>query len=147
MSKARVRIGASAALILFFGAAGSAANAGDMTITVLGVSSGKGMIRAALHAAAKDFPDAQNAIATLSAPARPGATTLVFKGLPPGRYAVAAFHDEDGNGKLKTNLIGVPTEAYGFSRNARGSVGPPSFNAAAVNMGASSIGVQFNLKK
>jgi uncharacterized protein (DUF2141 family) len=45
--------------------------------------------------------------------------------LPPGKYAVSCFHDEDNNGKLTTNLFGIPQERYGFSNNARGKFGPP----------------------
>jgi uncharacterized protein (DUF2141 family) len=45
----------------------------------------------------------------------------------PGKYAVRYFHDENLNGKLDTNLIGIPKEGYGFSNNAKGSFGPPPF--------------------
>lgn len=49
-------------------------------------------------------------------------------------FAVAAFHDENGNGVLDRNRLGIPTERYGFSNNARGSFGPPSFESAAVRI-------------
>lgn len=45
--------------------------------------------------------------------------------LPSGRYAIAAFHDQNGNGKIDKNWVGVPTEPYGFSNNARGTVSEP----------------------
>jgi len=51
--------------------------------------------------------------------------------VPPGVYAVAAIHDRNGNGRLDTNLLGMPKEPYGFSRAARGRFGPPSFEDAA----------------
>jgi uncharacterized protein (DUF2141 family) len=44
----------------------------------------------------------------------------------PGNYTLAAFHDENEDEKLNTSLVGIPTEAYGFSNNARGTFGPPS---------------------
>ncbi|MGJ7582834.1 DUF2141 domain-containing protein [Variovorax sp. RHLX14] len=56
---------------------------------------------------------------------------LIFVGLPPGRYAVKSFADENGNGKLDTNLVGLPTERYGFSNDAKGRMGPPSFEQAS----------------
>ena len=40
-----------------------------------------------------------------------------FKDLPPGDYAVMVMHDENGNGKLDSNMIGMPVEGYGFSNN------------------------------
>jgi uncharacterized protein (DUF2141 family) len=53
-----------------------------------------------------------------------------FDGIKPGVYAISAFHDENDNGKLDTNLIGIPTEDWCTSRNARGTLGPPSFEDA-----------------
>ena len=44
---------------------------------------------------------------------------ITFKDLKPGTYAVMIVHDENGNGKLDTNLVGMPTEGYGFSNNPR----------------------------
>ena len=70
--------------------------------------------------------------------ARTGATTsVIIPGLPPGRYAVAVFHDTDGNGDLTLWPFGLPKEAYGFSRDARGSFGPPAFASAAFDLPAS----------
>jgi uncharacterized protein (DUF2141 family) len=46
--------------------------------------------------------------------------------------AVAVFQDIDGNGRLSKNLLGIPVEPYGFSRNARGALGPPRFDSASI---------------
>ena len=56
-----------------------------------------------------------------------GKATLQFADLPPGDYALTAFLDENGNSKLDSNLFGLPTEPYGFSRDARAMAGPPPF--------------------
>lgn len=50
-----------------------------------------------------------------------------FKGLGEGSYAISIFQDENGNGKLDTNFMGIPSEPYAFSNNAKGLFGPPSF--------------------
>lgn len=47
--------------------------------------------------------------------------------LNPGKYAFRYFHDENKNKKLDTNLLGIPREGFGFSNNAKGKFGPPSF--------------------
>jgi uncharacterized protein (DUF2141 family) len=60
----------------------------------------------------------------------------VFEDLEPGRYATVAFHDENGNEKLDRNFLGIPSEPYCFSRGASGGMGPPSFEDAAVEVGA-----------
>ena len=51
----------------------------------------------------------------------------VFKAVAPGDYAVAVLHDENGNGKVDTHFIGIPSEGLGASQNAKGFMGPPSF--------------------
>ena len=65
-----------------------------------------------------------------------GKAGLALAGLFISVTAVAAFHDADGNGELGTNILGIPTEGYGFSNGARGFMGPPSFEDAAVTIGS-----------
>lgn len=65
------------------------------------------------------------------------APVAVFRGLKPGRYAVVAFHDRNMDGRLDKTLLGVPKEGYGFSRGARGLLGPPDFRDAAIDLPAS----------
>ena len=72
-------------------------------------------------------------------------SAVVFSNLEPGRYAAIAFHDENGNGKLDKNFLGIPTEPYGFSNNVQGFLGPPTFDAAAMALGDSNEGVQITL--
>ena len=54
-----------------------------------------------------------------------------FAGIPAGTYAVSVLHDVNGDGKLGTNLLGIPNEPVGFSNNVRLRFGPPRFQAAA----------------
>ncbi|MCX6301035.1 MAG: DUF2141 domain-containing protein [Bacteroidia bacterium] len=54
--------------------------------------------------------------------------TIIIEDLKPGKYAVRYFHDENGNGALDTNNLGIPTEGYGFSNDAYGMFGPKPFN-------------------
>jgi len=58
---------------------------------------------------------------------RAGVALCVFKDVAKGSYGISAFHDENNNGKLDTNLIGLPSEDYCASRDARSSFGPPRF--------------------
>ena len=59
-----------------------------------------------------------------------GERTAVFAGLPQGAYAVTAFHDVDGDGRMNVNPFGVPTEPFAFSNNARGNMGPAAWESA-----------------
>jgi len=63
-----------------------------------------------------------------------GKATLVLSNLKPGRYAVRYYHDENNNQKLDTNLLGIPTEGYGFSNDAYGTFGPKSFDQWLVDV-------------
>ena len=60
-----------------------------------------------------------------------GETVVTVQGVPPGTWAVLAYQDENANGELD-RLLGIPRENYGFSRDARGSFGPPGFEDAAL---------------
>jgi len=66
--------------------------------------------------------------------ARPGTLNVTFENLPPGRYVVTAYHDENDNDEFDTNFLGLPEEGYGFSNDAPVTLGPPSFNEAAVSV-------------
>ena len=52
---------------------------------------------------------------------------VVLENLKPGKYAFKYFHDENNDEKINTNFMGIPKEGYGFSNNAKGKFGPPSF--------------------
>lgn len=54
----------------------------------------------------------------------------IFKDVPPGTYGISAFHDENSDGKLDTNLVGYPLEEYCASRNARNMFSAPSWKDA-----------------
>jgi len=44
-------------------------------------------------------------------------TLVLHFDLPAGTYAVQVMHDENDNGKVDANFMGIPTEGYGFSNN------------------------------
>ncbi len=68
-----------------------------------------------------------------------------FLDIPPGTYALAVIHDENMNGKLDTNRLGIPREGYGFSNDARGLLGAPSFSAAGFQYDGQNLGLEISL--
>ena len=54
--------------------------------------------------------------------------------LPFGEYAIKVYHDENANDELDTRIFGIPIERYGFSNNARGTLGPPEYEDAVFNL-------------
>ena len=68
-----------------------------------------------------------------------------FLDIPPGTYALAVIHDENMDGKLGTNLLGVPTEGYGFSNGAKASMGAPSFEDASFSYDGKNLDLTIRL--
>jgi uncharacterized protein (DUF2141 family) len=119
--------------------------AGDLQVTVAGVQSDQGNVLGAAYdsgAAFLNFPEAKG---RCKVKATPGKTVCTFHNLAAGRWAVSVFHDANDNGKLDRNSLGIPTEGYGFSNDAQGAGGPPSFDQAAFNYDGQSKSITINL--
>ena len=89
------------------------------------------MVRLCLTSDPKAFPDCKgpgSAHATIKAAKTP--IHYDFVSVPAGTYAVAAFHDANGDGKLNT-MMGMPTEGFAFSRNPKMRPRAPRFNEAS----------------
>jgi uncharacterized protein (DUF2141 family) len=115
--------------ILLLGAA--SASAGTVEVRIAGVTP-KGTVKVAVCDKERFL---KQCAYSASAPAQAGETLVLVKGIPAGTWAVLAYQDENGNGELDRNLIGIPKEPYGFSRDARSKFGPPGFEDAAIEVG------------
>ena len=121
-----------------------AVHAADLQVTVTQGPPGPATLYLAVFDSAEAFASGK-ALRSQKVEMVDGSAQWVFSGVPAGRYAVKSFADENGNATLDTNLIGLPTERYGFSNNARGRMGPPGFDAAAVEVGADTH-IRFELR-
>lgn len=70
----------------------------------------------------------------------------VIEGLPPGRYAIKAFHDIDGDGQMKSNPFGAPLEPFAFSNNAKAEGGPAKWTAASFDVVAGAAETRIAIK-
>ena len=77
------------------------------------------------------FLTKDDCVFTASAVAVQGVTTVVIPRLPPGKYAVQAYLDENDNGRVDRNRLGIPKEEVGFSRDPNLLLGQPRFKAVA----------------
>jgi len=68
-----------------------------------------------------------------------------FEDIPPGTYALAVVHDENMNGKLDTNWLGIPKEGYGFSNDVKALLGAPSFSAASFQYDGKTLDLTISL--
>lgn len=121
-------------LILLAGLAGLAAPAfsADLEVAVHAVRNGAGQAKLMLFEREEGFRKEDKARQVLALPAA-GTVNGVFRNLPPGRYAVIAYHDENANGKLDLRFGMFPKEGYGLSNDYLPS-GPPKFAGAAFDL-------------
>ncbi|MYM67210.1 DUF2141 domain-containing protein [Pseudoduganella sp. FT55W] len=118
--------------------------AANLTVNVDGVSNADGQIMIAVFNSADTFP--VKPVRALAVPAQSGKVQLVVPDLPAGDYALAVYHDANGNGKLDRNLVGMPIEDYAFSNNAMGKRGAPGFDDARIALPAGGATVSVNLR-
>lgn len=126
---------AVAAAVLTSCTASVAATASDLTITVDNLRSDQGQVYLCVFSVetsdTKLFPDCDKGrpVRSQKLTIGGGKATVTYYGLKDGVYAVAMIHDENGNGQLDTNFIGIPTEGLGVSNNPR-LLGKPGFDEA-----------------
>lgn len=133
----------TAALGVAFSAFANAAQAGELTVEIKGVASEKGNIMLALYG--KDDKWLGKPLKGTMTAVKGTAAIVSFGDLPEGEYAISLFIDENNNGKMDFNAIGIPTEPYAFSNDAVGNFGPPTFEKAKFVVGkdAKSIVITF----
>jgi uncharacterized protein (DUF2141 family) len=103
---------------------------GTLLVLVKGFTNTDGQLMVALYNTQGEFMSEKpykGAIMKISA----SEELVRFENLPYGDYAVAAIHDINGDGKLDKNILGIPTEGYGFSNNVMGKYGPPEWIKAS----------------
>jgi len=100
-------------------------------VEVVGLRNADGDIKCALFTNADGFPtDSSKAVKTTSAQIQNGSAECDFDHVSPGDYGVSVYHDENSNGKLERNFMGIPKEGVGASNDAAGTFGPPKFDDA-----------------
>ena len=103
----------------------------EIRVTVKGLRNDKGRVGCSLFNGVEGFPrDREKEFREMWVPIHNGSAVCGFIGLPAGTYAVSVLHDENSDGKMDFNWIGMPTKGYGFSNDAKAMPLPPSFHAA-----------------
>jgi uncharacterized protein (DUF2141 family) len=109
----------------------AARSGGRIVVDATGLRSDRGRLRCFLLDQADAYPThPERAVATTRAAIRGSGARCTFEGVAAGTYAIALHHDEDDDDRVDTGIFGIPTEGTGASRDARGSMGPPSFRDA-----------------
>lgn len=120
-------------LLVLVGTAGNAQS--SVKVTLNGLNKSTGQILFSLYQTADGFPDdPQKAFRMGSVSVQTIHPIISIESIPPGKYALAVIHDENGNGRLDKNKLGIPVEPVGFSNNVMGAFGPPKFHRAQFNV-------------
>ena len=119
--------------------------AARVLVTVHGVRDDRGQIRIGVCRKSEFLSDHCAYHAVVSA--RAGDVSAIIPGVPPGTYAVAAYQDLNGSGRLDRGFFGMPKEDLGFSRNPSLRFGPPAFARCAVTIGNDDASVALRLNK
>lgn len=121
---------------------------GKIMVNVKGFESNDGKARLLIFSSKEkeSFPkEKDKAYGKYIVPIKDNMVNFTFENLPYGDYAISVHHDEDSNGKVNTNWIGMPNESLGASKDAKGTFGPPSFDKAKVTLDKEQISIVINL--
>lgn len=97
----------------------------NLTIEVRDIEKVEGHLYVALYNSEETFM--KKPLTAFRIDVKDTSLSIPCQGLPAGTYAISLFQDENGNGKLDSGAFGIPTEKFGFSNDAEGMMGPPSY--------------------
>ena len=102
-----------------------------VSVQINELKSDKGICNVCIFNKADGFPDeSKNAVSCIKVKIKDKTASASFKALATSNYAVVVYHDENNNGELDTNFIGIPKEGIGVSNNVKPKMGKPKFEAA-----------------
>jgi uncharacterized protein (DUF2141 family) len=100
---------------------------GNLRIVITGLQSDEGEVRLALCDSREEFESNGNYYLHLKLKIKEGIAEHTISDLPYGEYAIKLYHDENSDGELNSNFLGIPTEDYGFSNNVTSTFGPVDY--------------------
>ncbi|MEP7043082.1 MAG: DUF2141 domain-containing protein [Dokdonella sp.] len=121
------------------------ARSADLDVTITDIRVAKGTLMIAVVDSAAGWDDQAKAAAGGTRKASAAQESFHFANLPPGAYAVKVLHDENDNGKLDTNFMGMPIEGYGFSNNPQ-LLRKPTFDEAKFDLDAAGGAITIDLR-
>ena len=106
-----------------------------LTLTIDQIKEQTGKLHVALYRSEQSYQQGKDAVAAVIQDVTAASHQLVFADIADGQYSIKIMHDANNNGELDRNIMGIPSEGYGFSNNA-GQFGPASFEDAAFSVAA-----------
>jgi uncharacterized protein (DUF2141 family) len=136
----------SIAVVLVSAAGAESTALGSVTVVPVGLENSRGSLLAQLSNSSEVFEGQGEAFRSADVKLVDEQVVVVFENVPYGDYALKVFHDENDNQKLDTNFVGMPKEKFGFSNDAMGRFGPPSFEQARFRLEESATTLRIEMK-
>ncbi len=119
----------------------------NLTVEIAGLSNRTGQVCLSLFASSRGFPSSkEDAVKIQCVKITDTPLQVTFDNLSPKTYAVAAFWDDNEDGELNRNFLGIPTEKFGFSSNPVIKTGPPKFGESAIIVAGKNTKIQIQLR-
>lgn len=123
----------------------SLAQAADLTVRVDDIRSAKGKLLLAVYDSVDGWNGKAKPVAADAQAVSGDSATFHFADLATGTYAISVMHDENGNGKLDSNVMGMPIEGYGFSNDPK-VMRKATFDEAAFAVGEKGTTIELHLR-
>jgi uncharacterized protein (DUF2141 family) len=115
----------------------------NLTVSISGLKSDTGTLKVGLYNSEGMF--LRIPYKSIPSEIKGNGAIVIFEGIPKGEYAISSYQDENSNGKLDKNIMGIPTEDVACSNNAKGFMGPPKYQDAKFIIKTNSkIDIKFN---
>lgn len=122
---------------------GIAQSNANLIVNVNQIKSSKGAINVTIYNSEEDF--LKRAFMQKKKDAKPNALVFEFEDVPKGKYTVSVIHDENENGELDKNFMGIPSEPYGISKEGKSNFGPPSYKKSLFTIDNSDVTLSISL--
>jgi uncharacterized protein (DUF2141 family) len=115
----------------------------NLTVSVSGLKNDTGVLKVGLYNSEGMF--LRTSYKSILSEIKGNEATVIFEGIPKGEYAISTYQDENSNGNLDRNEMGIPSEDFACSNNAKGFMGPPKYQDAKFSIDKDSkIDIKFN---
>lgn len=115
----------------------------NLTVSISGLKNNTGILKVGLYNSEGTFLKAS--YKSITSEIKGNGATVTFVGIPKGEYGISSYQDENRDGQLDKNMMGIPSEDFACSNNATGFMGPPKYEDAKFNINKDSkIEIKFN---
>ena len=130
-------------IIAFFICSLMSAQNVNLTVSVSGLKNNTGIVKVGLYNSEGTF--LKTTYKSITSEIKNNSATVTFVGIPKGEYGISTYQDENSNGILDKNIMGIPSEDFACSNNAKGFMGPPTYEDTKFNINKDlKIDIKFN---